>query len=226
VLTLQCRIITALIASATLATNIFESILFHRLPDDPYHLATNFSVYLHFANVLSVFGLVGALTQHGPSIAFFSTYLIIDTIICAVPRFLVFTVLSNLTNAFCTGEAATITHGPLREHSVGDDPFPKGPKADKTEHVWSEKQCVDAVWLLQMAMFASVLAATLLQFMGALQVRVYANRLILRDRMHDVMRNVEEDLATGRLPVILEEREDEETLSKLEERWADTKEVI
>jgi len=221
----KLRIVTALIASATLAANIFESLLFHRLPDDPYHLATNFSVYLHFANILSVFGLVGALTEHGPSIAFFASYLILDTVVCAIPRFLVFTLLSNLSNAFCTGETATIKHDSLREHTIGDDPFPSHPKAAQTEYVWNEKQCVDAVWLLQMAMFASVLAATLMQFMGALQVRVYANRLLIRETMQEVMKSADEERTSGRLPVIFEERE-EETLLSLEDRWADRKEAV
>ncbi len=50
-----------MVAVATLTSNSLSSILFHQLPDDPYHLANNFSWYLHFANVLSVFGFIGAL---------------------------------------------------------------------------------------------------------------------------------------------------------------------
>jgi hypothetical protein len=55
------RTITLMVAIATLASNILSSVLFHQLPDDPYHLASNFGWYLHFANVLSVFGFIGAV---------------------------------------------------------------------------------------------------------------------------------------------------------------------
>lgn len=78
-----------------------------------------------------------------------------------------------------------------------------------------------------MAMFASVLAATLLQFMGALQVRSYANRLVVRETMREAMVDIEAqdmNMASGRLPVIFEDREEEETLLGLGERWADRKE--
>lgn len=55
------RTVTLVVALATLMSNILSSVLFHQLPDDPYHLARNFGWYLHFANVLSVFGFIGAL---------------------------------------------------------------------------------------------------------------------------------------------------------------------
>jgi hypothetical protein len=55
------RTITLVVAVATLTSNALSSILFAQLPDDAYHLASNFSWYLHFANVLSVFGFIGAL---------------------------------------------------------------------------------------------------------------------------------------------------------------------
>ena len=55
------RTITLVVALATLTSNILSSVLFRQLPDDPFHLARNFGWYLHFANVLSVFGFIGAL---------------------------------------------------------------------------------------------------------------------------------------------------------------------
>jgi hypothetical protein len=55
------RTITLVVAIATLTSNALSSLLFAQLPDDTYHLASNFSWYLHFANVLSVFGFIGAL---------------------------------------------------------------------------------------------------------------------------------------------------------------------
>lgn len=63
------RTITLLVALATLASNVISSVLFSQLPDDPFHLASNFRWYLHFANVLSVFGFLGSLR-----VSFFSVF--------------------------------------------------------------------------------------------------------------------------------------------------------
>ncbi|PVH86331.1 hypothetical protein DL98DRAFT_510942 [Cadophora sp. DSE1049] len=55
------RTITLIVALATLTSNVLSALFFYQLPDDPYHLASNFGWYLHFANLLSVFGFIGAL---------------------------------------------------------------------------------------------------------------------------------------------------------------------
>lgn len=57
---MSCRTISLLIAAATLSSNALSSLLFHQLPDDPYHISANFSSYLYFANLVSVLGLLGA----------------------------------------------------------------------------------------------------------------------------------------------------------------------
>jgi hypothetical protein len=49
------------VALSTLSSNVLSSVLFSQLPDDPYHLAGNFGWYLHFANILSLFGFIGSL---------------------------------------------------------------------------------------------------------------------------------------------------------------------
>ena len=66
------RTITVVVALATLTSNVLSSLLFHRFPDDPYHLARNYGWYLHFANVLSVFGFIGSVRVRAP-ILFHST---------------------------------------------------------------------------------------------------------------------------------------------------------
>lgn len=50
-----------MIATATLTSNVLLSVLVHHLPDDQFSMASNYALYLHFANILSVFGIVGAL---------------------------------------------------------------------------------------------------------------------------------------------------------------------
>ncbi|PMD13056.1 hypothetical protein NA56DRAFT_652085 [Hyaloscypha hepaticicola] len=61
------RTITLVVAIATLTSNGLTSLLFAQLPDDTYHLASNFSWYLRFANILSIFGFIGALRVCSPS---------------------------------------------------------------------------------------------------------------------------------------------------------------
>lgn len=65
------RAITLVVAIATLMSNVLSSVLVSQLPDDPFHLARNLGWYLHFANILSVFGFIGAvrvcrLSSHSP----------------------------------------------------------------------------------------------------------------------------------------------------------------
>jgi hypothetical protein len=62
------RTITLVVAIATLTSNVLTSLLFAQLPDDTYHLASNFSWYLHFANILSIFGFIGAVRVCSPSL--------------------------------------------------------------------------------------------------------------------------------------------------------------
>ncbi|KAG4412301.1 hypothetical protein IFR04_014560 [Cadophora malorum] len=96
------RTITLIVALATLASNILSALFFYQLPDDPYHLASNFGWYLHFANLLSVFGFIGALRQHAPSVAIFANYLILDTLLSTVPRFLLLLTITSFSSSICS----------------------------------------------------------------------------------------------------------------------------
>ncbi|KAF4626174.1 hypothetical protein G7Y89_g11984 [Cudoniella acicularis] len=109
----KARTITLVVAVATLTSNTLSSILFHQLPDDPYHLASNFGFYLHFANILSVFGFIGALRQHALSISIFANYLLLDTILCAIPRFLILTLLNDLSPTICESPTQDTPASPL-----------------------------------------------------------------------------------------------------------------
>lgn len=61
------RTITLLVTLTSITSNTLSSLLFHNLPDDPYRLASSFGWYLHFANILSVIGLVGAIRVSFPA---------------------------------------------------------------------------------------------------------------------------------------------------------------
>ncbi|KAL2062291.1 hypothetical protein VTL71DRAFT_6557 [Oculimacula yallundae] len=95
------RTITLIVALATLISNVLSALFFYQLPDDPYHLASNFGWYLHFANLLSVFGFIGALRQHAPSVAIFANYLILDILLSSVPRFLILLTITSISSSIC-----------------------------------------------------------------------------------------------------------------------------
>jgi len=170
----KLRTTSLLIAAATLCSNALSSLLFHQLPDDPYHIASNFSSYLYFANLVSILGLIGAFNQHAISISIFSNYLILDTILCAIPRILVLSMLSNIGAGFCEPDASDFVQNGRTPLSVQEIAMGGG--------IWLEKgQCSHLVFLTQAAMSAGVVAATLLQFIGALQVREYGRRLAAKE---------------------------------------------
>ncbi|TVY92893.1 hypothetical protein LAWI1_G005142 [Lachnellula willkommii] len=185
----RSRTVTLTVALATLTSNILSSLLFAQLPDDPYHLASNFGVYLHFANILSVFGFIGALRQHALSISFFSTYLLLDTILSAVPRLLLLSLLHPLSSTFCTPSSTPSYATPLiftaqtppspstSTTSTSSSAFQQEPFDTSITWKWTEEDCYRVVGLAQLALAAGVVAACCLQGVGALWVREYARML-------------------------------------------------
>lgn len=185
----RSRTITLVVAVATLTSNVLSSVLFSQLPDDPYHLASNYGWYLHFANLLSIFGFLGALKQHALSIAIFANYLLLDTLLSAVPRFLLVSLLSPLSSTLCTPESTITTfhksslQQPASRITSLDIPDPTTGLSnwENLSAGWTPDACYKIVWLAQVTLGASVVAATVLQFVGALNVREYARRLWVRE---------------------------------------------
>ncbi|KAH6674674.1 hypothetical protein B0J14DRAFT_19700 [Halenospora varia] len=187
----RSRTITLAVAIATLASNTLSSILFLHLPDDPLHLASNFGWYLHFANILSVFGCIGAMRKHALSIAIFANYLLLDTILFAIPRFLILTLINTLTTTICSPSSSlspslyqsfsssTSSSTYLSSTLPNLDSSPIEPNFfSQYTRSWTPEGCERIVWLAQLTMAAGVVAATLLQFVGALSVREYGRNCI------------------------------------------------
>ncbi|CAD6444206.1 128dd651-2ed3-4341-8248-d2037de41997 [Sclerotinia trifoliorum] len=197
------RSTTLLIAFLSLTSNILSSIFVHQLPDDPFHLATNYGMYLHFANVMSVFGVIGGLRRHALSILCFSTYLLLDTLLSTIPRLLLLTLLSNSSSILCAPSSTTSldfttqipsninsqelslatysisSHIPASSHVAGFADF-----MGKTggEDGWSEKGCKRVMYLGYVTLMGGVMVAMGLQVLGALCVRDYARGLFLAER--------------------------------------------
>ncbi|KAE8454522.1 hypothetical protein EG329_000145 [Mollisiaceae sp. DMI_Dod_QoI] len=205
----RSRTITLIVAVATLTSNTLSSVLFAQLPDDPFHLASNFGWYLHLANILSVFGFIGALRQHALSIAIFANYLILDTILCSVPRLLLLTLLNTYSSTLCSTPSSSpsspfLTYSSTSTSSPNQQPSPKfsspnsNSNSNSDQDPWSEPGCIDIISLLQLTLAAGVIAATVLQFVGALAVREYAKALWVKEcRDEEVVFGVEEILERG-----------------------------
>jgi hypothetical protein len=234
------RTITLVVALATLGSNVFSSVLFSQLPDDPYHLASNFGWYLHFANILSVFGFLGSLRvcsspiflpspfrnsaspytrfprktwklhqpssltkrllkynanaqqQHALSIAIFSNYLLLDTIVCAIPRMLLLGLVHTLSAPMCTSPPASpFSQDPITLQAPSSQAYTTDASSPASQWElltsrWTLAGCYNIVQLAQLALAAGVIAGTVLQFVGALYVRDYARELWIREIRDEV----------------------------------------
>jgi hypothetical protein len=137
--------------------------------------------------------------EHALSIAIFANYLILDTILCSIPRFLVLGLLRSFSSNLCSPSSfssqISYQNPPLissRSSSIPDLPYPTG-QWDSFSSNWSQEGCMLIVTLAQWTLAAGVVACTLLQFVGALYVREYAKGLWVRERREEerFMRAVE-----------------------------------
>lgn len=188
----RSRTVTIIVALATLTSNGLSALLFHQLPDDPYHLSSAFGWYLHFANLLSVFGFIGAVRKHALSIAIFANYLILDTILCCVPRFLLLGLLKDYSSQFCTDPSFSSAQVTMSRADAQALAVNGAGSLDDLAHGWTPQACLKIVRLAQLTLAAGVVAATLLQFVGALYVREYAKALWLREVGDDIVLMIEE----------------------------------
>ncbi|KAH7390143.1 hypothetical protein BKA64DRAFT_710701 [Cadophora sp. MPI-SDFR-AT-0126] len=201
------RTITLIVALATLTSNVLSALFFYQLPDDPYHLASNFGWYLHFANLLSVFGFIGALRQHAPSVAIFANYLILDTILSTIPRFLLLLTITSFSSSICSpsntlNPTSAFTTSSDQLPSLSNDPststssfnplYALAPmRSPHSEYLsqsdFTPESCLRTVYLGQLMLGAGVVVATVLQLVGAMCVRGYARVLWVREMREEEM---------------------------------------
>ncbi|CZS98220.1 uncharacterized protein RCO7_08918 [Rhynchosporium graminicola] len=178
------RTVTLIVALATLTSNILSAVFFYQLPEDPYHLAGNFGWYLHVANLLSVFGFIGALRQHAPSVAIFANYLLLDTLLSSIPRFFILLTITSFSSSICAPFSALNPSSlPSSSNSILYALTPHhAPHSEYlTQSEFTPESCTQTVFLGQLMLGAGVVAATVLQLAGALCVRGYARVLWVRE---------------------------------------------
>jgi hypothetical protein len=93
--------------------------------------------------------------------AIFSTYLLLDSIVFAVPRLVLVWLFPTLAAPVCAAPAGSQWEGLMRD--------------------WTPRGCERVVWWARLALGAGLVAAALLQFVGAVYVRRYARELWMRE---------------------------------------------
>lgn len=178
-------------------------------------MAVNFGWYLHFASILSVFGLFGALRvsrlpypgqgpgvisanisvqEHALSIAIFANYLLLDTVLSSVPRFLVLSLLHQFSTSFCTSPGASASAAAVGIYAYSSH---IESLASLAQDERDDAQCENVLRLMQASLGAGVLAAMVLQFVGALGVREYARRLVGKEVRAEMERERQVEAVTG-----------------------------
>lgn len=177
------RAIAVTLSCCALIYNSVCAYLFHSLPDDPYHLALNFGVYSYFASALSILGLIGAIKEHATSVAIFANYLLIDTILCSIPRILVLTLFSDFRENMCMPDSTfAFQRSSSSSHSMVDQPLHVEQMTGISDAGGSPEKCMHIVWMGQMVAFAGIVGSTFIEFVLALQVRGYAKILFKREQ--------------------------------------------
>lgn len=113
--------------------------------------------------------------EHATSVAIFANYLILDTVLCSIPRFLLTTMVAGFGTFLCHPKSAS-TGGVrgvkmyLGDRQELDERLPGNP-------IWPRTKCQRAVSIFSMMAFVTFVGITVVQLVLALQVRGYSSRL-------------------------------------------------
>ncbi|KAI9676161.1 MAG: hypothetical protein M1817_000906 [Caeruleum heppii] len=174
----RSRAVAIILSALSVISTAVLAYLFRQLPDDTYHLALACAAYSYFGSLLSVFGLLGAIREHSFSVALFANFFIIDTIVCAVPRFLLLTLLPGFGQVICESAAALeLQRARLLPVASADQANSETSLAS----TYSREACMRLAWTLQTVLAIGIVATTFVQLIFAFQIREYAGKLLLRD---------------------------------------------
>lgn len=113
--------------------------------------------------------------EHATSIAIFANYLILDTVLCSIPRFLLMTMIAGFGSFICHPKSISSSGVRGMKLYLGDRQDLDGRLPG--EHVWSREKCQRAVSILSLMAFVTLIGVTLVQLVLALQVRTYSCKL-------------------------------------------------
>jgi hypothetical protein len=115
------------------------------------------------------------MQEHATSVAIFANYLILDTVLCSIPRFVLMTMIAGFGNFLCHPKSTSTSGGRgmklyLEDRQELDERLPG-------ERIWPREKCERAVSILSMMAFVTLIGVTVVQLVLALQVRGYSSRL-------------------------------------------------
>ena len=115
------------------------------------------------------------MQEHATSVAIFANYLLLDTVLCSIPRFLLMTLIAGFGNYLCHPKSASTSGVRGMKLYLGDRQ-----ELDQRlpgEGIWPREQCQRAVSILSLMAFVTLLGVTVVQLLLALQVRSFSTKL-------------------------------------------------
>ena len=115
------------------------------------------------------------MQEHATSVAIFANYLILDTVLCSIPRFVLMTMIAGFGSFLCHPKSTSTSGARGMKLYFGDrqeldDHLPG-------EQTWPRERCQRAVSILSLMAFVTLIGVTVVQLVLALQVRAYSCRL-------------------------------------------------
>ncbi|KAF2434390.1 hypothetical protein EJ08DRAFT_465043 [Tothia fuscella] len=158
------------------------------LPEDPLKLRRNLAIYCGFVVFVSGLGLYGAITRNGSYINLFASHLLLDSLLCLIPRLVVLHFTTSLPSMTCS--APGLAHPSLREASAYRITSNSLVEKVIRRHGWSESSyCVAGTWVLEVFCLIVGFFLMAMQLWVALRMRRYAQWL---DRKEDLDRKPKE----------------------------------
>jgi hypothetical protein len=157
--------------------NVLCAYFLYHLTDHTNPLPINVTLYSIFATANNVLGVYGSIAEHTFALAIFANFLILDTLVSAVPRAVTLYVLASLNDYFCA-DGAISRYVSLSDHVS----IASRMRYDASFQIPrdSSARCASIFRLAIAAMAVGLVSTTLMQMVFAVFVRRFSTHLALR----------------------------------------------
>ncbi|KAF2232658.1 hypothetical protein EV356DRAFT_534386 [Viridothelium virens] len=177
----RCRHLTILLSILTLVSNLASVFVLRYVPDDSLHLALRILIYSYFAAGVSLLGLIGACKRNSALITVFANHLLLDAILCMIPRVVVMIFLSRIWEGFCVDRASVWF--PSEQSGANDRDATL--EQMRVQYGAEQQRCMKVLWGVQAAVTVAAVVTTTAQWSLAMRIRLYAKSLTRRDAVVD-----------------------------------------
>jgi len=137
-------------------------------------LLAGYRVYLHVANIINVFGIIGVLRLQISTMMAYAAWLYIDAILSVIPRLAILWIMSSISITLCTGAPVPISL--LQGHSSENANSNQIVKAGRG---WNSSGCERTVSMTELATEVALVGLMVIQLFAANMVRHFAKKLSL-----------------------------------------------